>query len=479
MDSLNLSSINDADLIEEMARAEARESFWAYRQYMNPGMKAGWFQRDVAHHLQAFYEDFKAGRRPKLILCSPPQHGKSEQVIDFIGWVAGQDPDCRTIYASFSERLGVRANLRLQRQYDGPRYQSVFPDTQINDSNVVTVSGKVLRNREILEYVESDGYFRNTTVRGAITGEGLDLGVVDDPIKGREEAQSQAIRDKTWDWLNDDFFSRFSDHGAMLMMLTRWHLDDPAGRLIEADPSVKVIRYPAIAEEPEEHRGIGEPLFPGLKSAEFLEERRTRMTEVSWQSLYQQNPIIRGGGMFPVDRFQIVDEAPKRSEIIASTRYWDKAGTQDGGAYTAGVLMHKLKDGRYCVEDVCRGQWSALNREQKIRRCAEVDGKRVTVWVEQEPGSGGKESAENTIRQLAGWRAYADRVTGDKETRAEPYAAQVEGENILLVRGDWVRAFLDEHEAFPNSSYKDQVDAAAGAFMKLREKRSAPLSEWL
>lgn len=471
-------SSSDLDLLEQIAQREARSSFWAFRQYLNPKMKIGWFQRDVSHRLQRFYEDYLAGRRPKLILCSPPQHGKSEIVTDFIAWFAGKQPDDRTIYASFSDRLGIRANLKLQRIFDGERYQGVFPDTRINDSNIVTKSGQTLRNREILEYVGQEGYFRNTTVRGSITGEGLDLGVVDDPIKGREAAQSEAVRENTWDWLLDDFFSRFSEHAATLMILTRWHLDDPAGRLLEQGGDVDLIRYPAIAEEDEEYRSAGEPLFPELKSLDFLLEQKSRRTEVSWQSLYQQNPIVKGGNLFPIDRFQVVDHPPTKAEIASSVRYWDKAGTASGGAYTAGVLMHRLKDGRFVIEDVVRGQWAATDRERRIKATAETDGYGVHVWVEQEPGSGGKESAEATIRNLRGFKVNADRVTGDKTYRADPYAAQVQGGNVLLVRGDWNRAFVNEHEVFPNGSYKDQVDAAAGAFAKLNEQ-GASLSSWL
>jgi predicted phage terminase large subunit-like protein len=191
------------------------------------------------------------------------------------------------------------------------------------------------------------------------------------------------------------------------------------------------------------------------------------MTAGSWEALYQQNPIVVGGGLFPIARFSISPHAPLPADIVGSVRYWDKAGTAGGGAYTVGTLMHKLRNGRFCVADVVRGQYGALEREQRIKQTAEADGKRVQVWVEQEPGSGGKESAERTIAMLAGWTVAADKVTGDKETRAEPYAAQVQGGNVYLVQGDWIRPFLSEHEQFPSGTYKDQVDATAGAFAKL------------
>jgi len=193
------------------------------------------------------------------------------------------------------------------------------------------------------------------------------------------------------------------------------------------------------------------------------------MSQASWESEYQQNPIPVGGGMFPIEKFQVVPALDHR-EIKRSVRYWDKAGTADGGAFTVGVLMHWLHDARFVVGDVRRGQWSALDREKVIKSTAEMDKQafpRHFIWVEQEPGSSGMESAQATIRMLAGWNVSADRVTGNKQDRAQPYSAQVQAGNVLLLAGEWNRAFLDEHETFPAGKYKDQVDAAAGAFNKI------------
>ncbi len=151
-------------------------------------------------------------------------------------------------------------------------------------------------------------------------------------------------------------------------------------------------------------------------------------------------------------------------------RYWDKAGTEDAGAFTAGVLIHMLKDGRFVVEHVVRGQWSALEREQQIKAWAKLDRARIMgyeIGVEQEPGSAGKESAENTIRNLAGYKVFADKVTGSKEVRAEPFAAQVQGGNVWLIAGSWHREYLEELEQFPSGKFGDQVDASTGAFNRL------------
>jgi predicted phage terminase large subunit-like protein len=256
------------------------------------------------------------------------------------------------------------------------------------------------------------------------------------------------------------------------MIMTRWHLDDPVGRFIERFPEAKILRYPAIAEEDEKNRRKGEALFPEHKSLPFLIERRRMMTKAGWESEYQQNPIVVGGGIFPIDKLDIIPSID-RKKIRASVRYVDKAGTKDGGAYSAMVLMHRTHDKQYIVEDVVRGQWSALEREQRLRQAAQIDKTLCpagyTVWVEQEPGSGGKESAENTIRNLAGFSVKADKVSGQgsKETRAEPFAAQVQGGNVALKAAAWNRDFMDELESFPSGKFKDQVDAASGAFNKL------------
>jgi predicted phage terminase large subunit-like protein len=161
--------------------------------------------------------------------------------------------------------------------------------------------------------------------------------------------------------------------------------------------------------------------------------------------------------------------------VRKSVRAWDKAGTErepgnTSGAATAGVLMHVMKDGTYCISHIARGHWSALERERKIRAWAESDvaslpqGHDYRVIVEMEPGSGGKESAENTVRSLAGFRVYADKPTGAKEVRAEPFAAQVQQSNVFLIVADWNRSWLEECEAWPHGKQKDQVDAAAMAF---------------
>ena len=153
-------------------------------------MKWGWFLQEVAEAFQQFYDDLEAGKRPKLALMTPPQHGKSFTVEDFISWVAGRNPDIKTIFASYSDDLGARANLGVQRTIMNPLYQSTFFKTNIGEA------GWML-NSTLIEFCHHKGSFRNTTVGGPINGMALDLGIIDDPVKGRAEASSKAMRPKT------------------------------------------------------------------------------------------------------------------------------------------------------------------------------------------------------------------------------------------------------------------------------------------
>jgi predicted phage terminase large subunit-like protein len=178
----------------------------------------------------------------------------------------------------------------------------------------------------------------------------------------------------------------------------------------------------------------------------------------------QQRPVPEGGAMFRREWFPIVPELP--ADASTAVRYWDKAATDGGGDYSVGVLIATHEDLWYVV-DVVRGQWSIHQRNQIIRQTADRDARRYSdyrIVIEQEPGSGGKESAHHTIRLLAGLCVRADRVTGTKISRAQPFADQCEAGHVRLVAGKWNIPFIEELCVFPVGDYDDQVDAASGAF---------------
>ena len=440
---------------------KARNDFLTYRILINPKMKINWYVIDITQRLQQFVIDLENGLRPMLIIQAPPQHGKSEAISDAISWIAGRNPHLKTIFASFSERLGVRANLKLQRIYTKKIYQDIFPNTQINSKNVVT-GVNYLRNREILEYCEKGGYFRNITVQGSITGESLDLGVIDDPIKGREEANSETVRNKTWEWFTDDFFTRFSEQAGFLMILTRWHIDDPAGRLQDKYPKIKVITYKAIAEENEEHRKIGEALFPEHKSIEFLNERKLLMGD-NFLALYQQNPIIKGGNIFKtswikyISRDIINNIQFEKYFITVDTALKDKE-KNDFTVYSAwGVFENRL----YYL-DMFRGKPLSKEREVTARDFYNRNNKYPFQGMHIEQKASGIDLFQR-MKDDAMMVFEVERNT-DKVFRANNNTSYLEIYGLYIVNDlPNVTEFIGEFEQFPNAKNDDIVDTLLDA----------------
>lgn len=391
-----------------------------------------------------------------LIIEAPPQHGKSEAIIDVISWIAGRNPHLRTIYASFSERLGVRANLKLQRLYSKKVYQDIFPGTKINSKNVVT-GVNYLRNREILEYVDKGGYFRNTTVQGSITGESLDLGVIDDPIKGREAANSETTRNKTWEWFTDDFFTRFSEDAGFLMILTRWHIDDPAARLIANNPRVKVLKYKAIAEVDEKHRKVGEALIPEHKSIEFLLERKKIMGS-NFDALYQQNPVIKGGNLFNTDwikyvKRDIVNEIKFEKRFITVDTALKAKEQNDYTVYSSFGVFEK----RLYLIDMFRGKPLSKAREITAKDFYNRNNAYPFkgMYIEQ------KASGVDLFQRMKedGYMVYEVERNVDKVFRAEQVAPYIETYGLYIVEDlPNITDFLGEYTAFPNAVYDDMID---------------------
>ncbi|WP_291981934.1 phage terminase large subunit [Luteitalea sp.] len=202
------------------------------------------------------------------------------------------------------------------------------------------------------------------------------------------------------------------------------------------------------------------------------------LTLVDRQRLLDGNWKIKpaAGKVFNRAWFEIVDAAPVDARRC---RGWDKAGTEGAGDRSAGIRIAKDKRGMYYVEDAVVGQWSSHQRNVVIQQTATGDGQACMIRLEQEPGSGGKESAEISVRELAGYDVKAKPVTGDKLTRAKPFAAQAEAGNVRLVRGDWNEAYLRELHQFEgkDGQVDDQVDASSTAFNALALERSGPAAQ--
>ena len=333
--------------------------------------------------------------------------------------------------------------------------------------------------------------------------------IIDDPFENWEQAQNARERERVWDWYRGTFRTRVQEGGAVILISTRWHEDDLAGRLLNESESTTwtVLRLPALAETQAErddnnrriglpqgeadplNRQPGEALAPQRFSVATLLDIQDDVGPLVWGAEYQGAPRAMLGNRLKrawLDHF--VAALPTGCTYV---RYWDKAGTAGGGAYTSGVLLAQTPTDpkqpsvkHWYIVDVVRGQWSAGERNAVIRQTAELDtqqyGMDLQVWVEQEPGSGGKESAEISVMDLAGYIVHVDRVTGSKDVRMEPLAAQMEVGNVSLMRGKWNADLIDELCALPNGKWRDSADASSGAFNKLAlaAGRRKPAGAW-
>lgn len=424
-----------------------------------------WHIGALAEHLQAV----TAGEIKHLIIGFPPRHTKSLSVsVLWTAWEWGpmNMPWTRWLLTSYTASNTLRDNRRCRKLITSPWYRKRWGKR----FNIVDDQNQKIR------YDNNHGGYRiASSVSGLGTGEGGDRIVADDPHKVKE-AESATERANVTTWWDEEMSSRFNNPNfyAFVIVMQRIHEGDLTGHCLAKDLGYEYLCLPARYEGNRCKTSLGfvdprtedgESLSPTRFDDETLEKMEKKAGPYAWAAQYQQRPYPRGGNAFKTDRFNLIKVAPP---ITKSIRYWDKAGTAGGGAYTAGVKMGMTAEGRFVILDVKRGQWAAPERERRIDMAAELDGIETSIVVEQEGGSGGKESAEATVRRLAGFVVSADRVTGAKEVRAEPYASQVEAGNVDVLNKEWAADFIAEHEAFgPGAKYKDQVDAAAGAFNNL------------
>ena len=499
----NEHELNEIDkALRELDLQAARTSLLEFTKLTNPNFKAGWSHKIIAYYLEKYWRG-----EINLILSLPPRHSKSELASrNLPAWGFGQNPDYEIISCSYADALASRMNRDCQRIMESPIYREIFPNTRIqdlrykemretplfdDDGNEIEIRGNALKNNSVFQIVGRRGVYRSAGVGGGITGMGFERGLIDDPFKDAKEAKSYTVREGVWEWYGSVFYTRKTPTAKICVIMTRWHEDDLAGKLLESmkeenSEQYTVLNLPAICDNPNEvdpavlaelgleARKIGEPLDGNRYDVPMLNRIRLTIGEKAWNALYQGKPSPDEGELFKVANIKILKAIP--TNVIRWVRYWDKAGTEGGkGAQTAGALVGITSANEVILADVISGRWAAPEREKIIKQTAELDGKKVHVWVEQEPGSGGKESAENTVRNLQGYTCKIEKVTGDKVTRAEPLSCQVEIGNFYVVEGDYLHGqegAMQQFRMFPNGKLKDMIDATGGAYNKLTTNQS-------
>ncbi len=426
----------------------------------------GWHIDAICEHLEAVTN----GEIKRLLINIPPGTMKSSLVnVIWPAWEWGAKDlsHHRIISAAHEQGLAVRDNRAMRRIVQSDWYQELWPMNIASDQNQKT-------------YFENEATgFRQACAVSSMTGRRGHRVLWDDPLSA-EHANSEAHRETVIRELTETLPSRYvsPEFSANVIVMQRLHERDPSGYVLSEGLGYEHLCLP-MEFEPDRRcvtsigfkdprKKEGELLFPERFPAEVIERDKKIMGIYAVAGQFQQRPAPRTGGFFAWEKLEIVNDIPKMKKVV---RYWDKAGTDGAGARTAGVKIGMGTDGLWYVLDVVKGQWAAARREPIIRQTAEMDGHDVEIWIEQEPGSGGKESAESTVKNLAGFVIKAERATGDKEVRAEPYAVQVEAGNIKVLRGEWNQEFIDEHKSFPNGKFKDQIDAVGGGFNKLARPR--------
>lgn len=399
----------------------------------------------------------------RLMVFMPPGGAKSTYAsVVFPSRYLGKRPGSRIILASYGADLARKMGRRTRSILQQPRYKGIW-GCQLSQFS---------RAAEQFLLTNGSEYMAAGLLSG-ITGNRADGIIIDDPVKGREDADSPVSRSKTWDAYNDDLKTRLLPGGWIVLVQTRWHEDDLAGRILPAGWNGEsgtfkctdgfnweVISIQARCEVENDPLGRAEgdyfwpEWFDRAHWAQFEGMPRT------WQSLYQQRPRPLEGALFKPDAVQVLDAPPAGLEWV---RAWDLGATADGGDPTVGVLLG-MWDEKPVIADVVRFQGSPDEVERVIVATASRDGRNVPIHLPQDPGQAGKAQIQYLTRKLAGYRVVSSPETGDKVTRAEPLASQVNVGNCYLVRGEWNRDFIDELRVFPNGAHDDQVDAASRAF---------------
>ena len=468
-----------AEIYKEVARrAEATQALIPFCEYVDDVYVSAEHLRliaDALEQIERYVETKGVEGIGRLIIAMPPRHGKTTTVSK--RWPAkllGKHPDWRLALVSYGADLAedssraVRALIR-----DEPRYPILFPGVTISQEsgavNRWSLAGRSADNPSVVA----------VGVGGPLTGRGFQIIIIDDPIKNREEAESQVVREGLKSWYKGTLRTRLEPGGAIVIIMTRWHEDDLVGWLLSQQAigegeDWKVINLPALAETKDQHgapivdalgRQEGEALWPDRYDRAILLATKKALGSYDWESQFQGHPKPPQGSRILREWFKIIpyDQVPKG---LLWARYWDLAiSTKEGASYTASVRGAFDEEGNLYISGMIRAriEWPAQRRTIKLTMQAE---RSLGVLHGVESALHGTAAVQELRkdRDLKGVALKKVDVHVDKLTRALPWIALAEAGNVYLVAGAWIPDFLDEAAAFTgrNDLYDDQIDAVSG-----------------
>lgn len=475
----------------EMARRELmRRRLLYYVTQFRPDYLPGWVHQDICRRLERFVQQVERGESPRLMLFCPPRLGKSTlSSKEFVSWALGHHPNWEIISGSYAVGLPVGFSREIRDRLKSPEYHAVFPNAQIRSD---------AQNVESWRLTKGGGYLA-TGVGGGITGFGAHILDLDDVVKDSEAAQSETIRNSTYDWYQTTARTRLAPGGGVLLTMTRWHDLDLAGRLL-ADQKLaeeaglpedqyerwEVISYPALAEYdeylmPNGHieqepdpvpegarllRHAGDALHPARYDTSALIRLRNSMPARQWSALYQQNPTPDTGEYFTTDMLRFYTTLPGSFEEYAFFSAWDLAiGERTVNDWTVGMVGAMDSYGSIYVVDMIRGRLNAFGIIEAVTDLPVKWPLLQTVGIENG-------QIKMTMAPLLKQEMQRKKVqfsmdetlkpVTDKLLRARPLQQKMQMGQVYLPSGQpWSSNVQHELLRFPNGAHDDIVDALA------------------
>lgn len=478
MEALSLKSLNPT-IIDKLADAykkeKARRRLIDFTTYTMPNYEVNWHHERLCDALDQLVD----GDIKRLMVFMPPRNGKSELGSRrFPAYLLGKDPNAQIIASSYSADLASRMNRDVQRIIDSEEYRELFPDVGLNGSSSRTIGkGSYLRNSDIFEIVGHKGIYKSAGIGGGITGMGMTYGIIDDPFKNRKEAESKTVRDSVWDWYTSTFYTRLEKDARVLIILTRWHEDDLAGRLLkqaQEDPEAEqweVINYPAIAEEPMDEsdpREVGEALWPNKYNLDALTKIKKAVGSYEWSALYQQRPSPSEGNILNRGWWKYYKVMPQRfDEVIQS---WDCAfKDNDDSDFVVGQVWGKIGADKYLLDQV-KDRMDLPATIQAVRSLS-AKWQRATAKLIEDKANG-PAVIQMLKHEISGMIPVNPQ--GGKIARAYAASPEVEAGNVYLPDpsiAPWVHDFVEETAAFPNSANDDATDCFTQAIIHWQTPR--------
>ena len=440
-------------------RVLSRKRLLPFVERFNPDYSAGWVHKDICKRLEKFSQDVVDRKSPRLMLFMPPRHGKSTLAsIAYPAWHLGRNPKHEFISCSYSGSLAMSFSRKVRHLLREPLYKNVFTDAKLDPSS---------QSVEAWLTTKGGGYVA-AGVGGGITGKGAH----------REDAESDYNRDNVWDWYTSTAYTRLAPGGGILVILTRWHDDDLAGRLLrgaaDGGDEWEVVKYPAIAEADEEYRKMGDALHEDRYNLESLEKIQRAVGPRDWSALYQQNPVSDEGDYFTRDMIRYYDPADIDFSRMKFYCAWDLAiGQRDRNDYSVGLVVGVDEYDNLYVVDCVRGKFDGFEIVERI----------LDLYEQWRPSIIGIEKGhiemalgpflEKRVRERKLYEAYfKDLKPGrrDKEARARAIQGRMQQGMVRIPKDEvWTGPLVAELLRFPNGVHDDQVDALAWVGLMMAE----------